>query len=166
MSGWAHSAWIRNIYAGWKEGIRHGSPSLAIKSDVCSSKTISSCGNSAWSFPPSIKVCQSVKERPIGRSSKLKSRIQRKRLFCSVAQRDHLVWQIDFGIQWGLSDSHFDENWSSLSGGEMQRAALAVALALNPEVLLLDGKEASCHLWLYNQYYSTFIHSIRLSTLR
>lgn len=32
----------------------------------------------------------------------------------------------------------------------MQRAALAVALALNPEVLLLDGKEASSHLWLLN----------------
>lgn len=43
-------------------------------------------------------------------------------------------------MEWNLSESHFTENWSNLSGGEMQRAALAVALALNPDILLLDGK--------------------------
>jgi ABC-type phosphate transport system ATPase subunit len=39
----------------------------------------------------------------------------------------------------------------------MQRAALAVALALNPDVLLLDGKETSFVLWLFSDNHSALI---------
>lgn len=68
---------------------------------------------------------------------------------------------VEIGVQWNLSESHFNENWSNLSGGEMQRAALAVAVALNPDILLLDGKslliDLQC-LTLFQQ--NLLLHSI------
>ncbi len=39
---------------------------------------------------------------------------------------------------WGLPGEAWGRPWSSLSGGEAQRAALAVAVARRPAVLLLD----------------------------
>lgn len=42
--------------------------------------------------------------------------------------------------EWGIEEDLWDRNWSSLSGGESQRIALAVAVGLQgAEVLLLDG---------------------------
>jgi len=46
----------------------------------------------------------------------------------------------DIGGRWGVDEQLWDRDWSNLSGGEAQRIALAVALAIDTaEILLLDG---------------------------
>mmetsp|Transcript_26973 Transcript_26973/g.58948 ORF Transcript_26973/g.58948 Transcript_26973/m.58948 type:complete len:622 (+) Transcript_26973:67-1932(+) len=45
---------------------------------------------------------------------------------------------------WGLDASLLDRSWSALSGGEAARAALASAVALGSDVLLLDEPTAGC----------------------
>ncbi len=48
---------------------------------------------------------------------------------------------IDLGSAWGIEESLWDREWTTLSGGESQRMALATAVGLNTaEVLLLDGR--------------------------
>ena len=44
----------------------------------------------------------------------------------------------EYGTRWGVAATLFDRPWSKLSGGESQRIVLAIALSLQPDVLLMD----------------------------
>jgi len=45
---------------------------------------------------------------------------------------------VSLAQDWGLPPRVWHEEWAQASGGEAQRAMLAIAVALKPNVLLLD----------------------------
>jgi len=51
---------------------------------------------------------------------------------------------VDLAAEWGIDRTYWMRDWSTLSGGEGQRIALAIAIGIGgAEVVLLDGESLS-----------------------
>ena len=60
------------------------------------------------------------------------------RSFSSRSSRNPPDDPVTLAEEWGLPPRIWHEDWSQASGGEAQRALLAIAVCLKPDVLLLD----------------------------
>ena len=53
-------------------------------------------------------------------------------------QSTHEVSPMDIAKSWGITEQTWKRPWGSISGGEAQRISLAIAISLQPKLLLLD----------------------------
>jgi len=53
-------------------------------------------------------------------------------------QSTHEVSPMDIAKSWGITEQTWKRSWGSISGGEAQRISLAIAISLQPKLLLLD----------------------------
>ncbi len=60
------------------------------------------------------------------------------RAFLSRRSRMQPDDPVSLSEEWGLPPRIWHEEWSQASGGEAQRAMLAIAVSLKPDILLLD----------------------------
>lgn len=67
----------------------------------------------------------------------------RCRSFMSRKSRMQPDDPVSISEDWGLPPRIWHEEWSQASGGEAQRAMLAIAVSLKPDIMLLDEPTSS-----------------------
>ena len=55
-------------------------------------------------------------------------------------QSTHEDSPMDIAKEWGITAQTWNRPWGSISGGEAQRISLAIAVSLQPKIMLLDEK--------------------------